>query len=301
MSLTDKTKKWLEKNASVSLKGKTVVVTGANSGLGYKTAETMLFLGANVILACRNMQRANDARDALAAEYPGADLSVLRLDISDFASIDSFVKEIAERGISIDVFVNNAGVFHQPGKKTKDGFELVMGTNYLGVFYLTEKLLPYLLTLPHEVSYINTISMVHKIAKVDYEDFFCEKKYSDLRVYSRSKLCLARYSYYKAKELEESNVHIYMNHPGIAITPLGINAVGPRLAWAARLSSALFNSPEKSSLAIAYILSHSLSVGTIVGPDKGFGGWGYPKENRIHRCVKTDAEQLLAFTENLLK
>lgn len=69
MSLTAKTKKWLEKNADISLMGKTVVVTGSNSGVGYKTAETMLYLGARVILACRNLQRANEARNKLAAEY----------------------------------------------------------------------------------------------------------------------------------------------------------------------------------------------------------------------------------------
>lgn len=298
MGLTDKTKRWLGKNADISLKGKTVVVTGANSGVGYKTAETMLYLGANVILACRNMQRAENARDALAAEYPGLEISVLKLDISDFSSIDSFVREIEERGIDIDVFVNNAGVFHQPGKKTKDGFELVMGTNYLGVFYLTEKLLPYLLSLPHEVAYINTVSLVHKYAKIDYNDFYCENRYSDLRVYSRSKLCLAKYSYHKAKEQEGSNVHIFMNHPGIAITPLGINAVGPRLAGAARLAAAFFNSPEKSSLAIAYILSHSLPAGSIVGPTRLFCGWGYPRPNRICRKVKTGADQLISFTKS---
>ena len=116
MSLTAKTKKWLKNNADISLKGKTVVVTGANSGVGFKTAEIMLYLGADVILACRNLQRAIDAREALTAQYPESDVSFISLDIADFSSINAFVKKIREEDIDIDVFVNNAGVFHQPGR-----------------------------------------------------------------------------------------------------------------------------------------------------------------------------------------
>ena len=297
MSLTAKTQNWLKKNADISLKGKTVVVTGANSGVGFKTAETMLYLGADVILACRNPQRACEAQKTLAAGYPGSDISVMALDLADFSSIDAFVSKVEEQGIDIDVFVNNAGVFHQPGKKTRDGFDLVIGTNYFGVYYLTERLLGYLSSLPHDVFYINTISLVHRIAKIGYEDFYYTKRYRPLPVYSRSKLCLAKYTYYTAKKLDGSHVRMYMNHPGIAITPLGINAVGPKYEKAAKLVTPLFNSPEKSSLAVAYILSHTLPAGSIVGPVSGFCGWGYPKPNRVSSKVKTGAEELIAFTE----
>lgn len=297
MSLTTRTKNWLKKNAGISLKGKTVVVTGSNSGVGFKTAETMLYLGADVILACRNPKRANDARSTLAAEYPESDISVMALDLADFSSIDAFVKKIKEQGTDIDIFVNNAGVFHQPGKQTKDGFELVIGTNYYGVYYLTENLLPYLLSLPHKVIYINTISLIHKFAKIKYQDFYYTKKYRDLSVYASSKLCLAKYTYHTAKRLEDSNVLMYMNHPGIALTPLGLNAVGPKVAKLEKVFRHFFNSPEKSSLSVAYILSHTLPAGTIVGPNKCLGGWGYPKVNHIYRKVKTGAQELIAFTK----
>ena len=297
MGLTDKTKRWLKANAGISLDGKTVVVTGANSGVGFKEAETMLYLGADVILACRNMQRANEARNALASEYPQSAVSVMPLDIADFSSIDAFVENIRREAVDIDVFVNNAGVLHQPGKKTKDGFELVMGTNYIGVYYLTERLMPYLQSLPHEVAYINTVSLIDRIAHIDYKDFYYTHNYNSLSAYTRSKLCLAKYTYYTARKHEGGNVKIYMSHPGIAITPLGLNAVGARLSKIGVRVRHLFNSPEKSSLAIAYILSHKLPAGSTVGPVKGFGGWGYPKLNRTIDKVKTGAEQLIAFTE----
>ena len=251
MSLSPGTKEWIGKHAGVSLKGKTVVVTGANSGVGRKTAETMLYLGADVILACRNMQRANDARSILAAEYPESDVTVIPLDLADFSSIDIFVSKIREQRIDIDVFVNNAGVFHQPGKLTKDGFELVIGTNYLGVYYLTEQLMPYLTSLPHKVTYINTVSLIHKIASIKYQDFFHAKRYRNLPVYAQSKLCLAKYTYHKAMELDGSNVHMYMNHPGIALTPLGLNAVGPKVATLGKVFKYFFNSTEKSALSLS--------------------------------------------------
>ena len=203
MSLSPKTKKWLKSNADISLEGKTVVVTGANSGVGFKTAETMLYLGARVILACRNPQRAEDARKALAADYPDSTVTVMLLDLADFSSIDAFVSSLQQQGTDIDVFVNNAGCFH---------------------------------------------------------------------------------------------------HPGITLTPLGLNAVKKGIAnFAMALLTPFFNTNEKSSLSVAYILSNSLPVGSIVGPNKVLGGWGYPTVNPILKKYKTGAEELIAFTENEIK
>lgn len=302
MSLTKKTIKWLAKNASTSLEGKTILITGANSGIGYKTAETCIYLGANVIMACRNTERANEAKNKLLSEYPKANISIMELDLASFSSIDSFTKKIVDEQTNIDVFVNNAGIFHQPHKTTKEGFELVIGVNYLGTYYLTKKIMPYLLSLPHEVVYINTTSIIHKIAgKIDYKDFFYKNKYSDLAAYARSKICLTKYTYAISKKYANSNVKILMNHPGIALTPLGLNAVGPKIASLSKVFGGLFNSVEKSSLSVAYILSHNIPSGAIVGPTKIFGGWGYPKVNKIHHKVKTGAEELVEFTEKELQ
>lgn len=297
MSLSQKTIKWLANNACISLKGKTAVVTGSNSGVGFKTAETLIYMGAKVILACRNLQKAKDAKAGLEADYPDSEISVEELDIADFSSIDGFVERLTGQKTDIHIFVNNAGIFHQPEKTTRDGFELVMGTNYFGVYYLTEKLLPYLSSLPHEVTYINTISLIHKAANIDYEDFYHEKNYKNLAVYARSKLCLAKYSYYLANRMKDSNVKIYMNHPGIAITPLGIKAYGPVVGKSAEACRRVFNSPEKSSLSVSYILSRKVPVGSVVGPYKYLSGWGYPRVNRTVKKVRTGAEELISFTE----
>ena len=300
MSLTDKTKRWLNKNCNISLKSKTVLVTGANSGVGFKTAEISAYLGADVILACRNMERAEEARLKLIADYPEVSISVLQLDLASLSSIEAFSEELVSNQVDIDVFVNNAGAFRQSGKKTADGFDLVIGTNYIGTYYLSEKLLPYLSSLPHEVVYVNTISIIHKIATMDYADFYYEreKRYHTFPIYARSKLCLAKYTYAQAKRYEGSNIRILMNHPGMTITPMGLNAIGKEIRWLAPIVRPLSNSPEKSALSVAYILSHEIPAGSIIGPNKGFGGWGYPEINRIGRRVKEGAEELIRFTNS---
>ena len=296
MGLSTKTKNWLKKNAPVSLEGKTVLITGSNSGIGYKEMELMLYLGANVIMACRNLQKAEKARDTLLQEYPDSNIVLKQLDMASFASIDHFVQELSQEKIDVDYFVNNAGVFHQPNQKTADGLELVIGTNYVGVYYLTEKLLPYLQSLPHEVGYINTVSIIHKIAKIKYDDFYYAKKYKNFGAYARSKLCLARYTYDLADRCKDTNVRVWMIHPGIAMTPLGLNAFGGKIKGAANFFRGLFNTPEKSALALPYLMARQVAEGGIVGPNALFGGWGYPKQNRILRRVKVGAAELKVFT-----
>lgn len=90
MALTEKTKAWIQKNADVDLIGKTVLITGANSGIGFKTMETMAYLGASVVMACRKMEKALTAKEKLLADYPHADIRILKLDLSSFSSIDIF-------------------------------------------------------------------------------------------------------------------------------------------------------------------------------------------------------------------
>ena len=301
MSLSPKTIRWLNVHCPEGLRGKTVLVTGANSGIGFKTAETAVYLGAKVILACRNTERAGAAKTALLRDWPEASVDVRKLDLADLSSVEAFVETIRREAADIDVFVNNAGVFHQPGRKTADGFELVLGTNYIGVYALSERILPYLASLPHEVFYINTISLVHKTAgRIDYDDFWFEKHYRNISVYARSKLCLAKYTYALAQRYRDTGVRVVMNHPGIAATPLGLNAYGFRDSGLIRFLSRFFNSPEKSSLSVAYILSYSPEPGSITGPARLFGGWGYPRQNRVLKKVKTGADELIRFTDGVI-
>ena len=298
MALTKKTVKWINKQ-NISLKGKTVLVTGSNSGVGFKTVETALYLGADAIMACRKKEKAESAREELLKDYPDANVRILQLDLSDLSSIDSFAQNIIDHKIDIDIFVNNAGTFHKSGV-TKDGFENVLGTNYFAVYYLCEKLLPYLETLSHKIIYCNTISVVHKMAKINYDDFYFTREYRHFAVYARSKLCLAKYTFYLSKKYADSNIDVFMIHPGISVTPLGANAFGNIVKKLAGIMKWVFNSPEKSSLSLFYIILKELPAGSIVGPHI-LEAWGYPKENRVRKCVKEGADELIKFTENEIK
>lgn len=125
--------------------GRRAVVTGANGGLGWQTARQLAAHGARVVLACRDLQRGRDARDRLAELAPAADLSLLRLDLADLASVREFAAAVAAGGV--DLLVNNAGVMAVAGR-TVDGFEIQFGVNHLGHFALTGLLLPALLARP---------------------------------------------------------------------------------------------------------------------------------------------------------
>lgn len=298
MALNEKTKKWLNKQ-NISFEGKTVLVTGANSGIGYKTVETAIYLGAEIIMACRNIEKAEAARENLLKDYPDSKISIMKLDISDFSSIDAFANEVISNKIDIDVFVNNAGTFHRKGI-TKDGFESVIGTNYFGVYRLTEALLPYFKSLPHKVHYFNTISLVYKCGKISFDDFYYSEKYNHFAVYARSKLCLAKYTYYLAQKYQNTNLFFYMIHPGTTITALAAGGFSEFIKNAANAFRWIFNSPEKSSLEMVYVLANDLPSGSIAGP-RIFEVWGYPKENRVRKIVKEGAEELLSFTEAELK
>ena len=164
VSLSEKTVRYLREECNCSLKGKTIAITGASSGIGMKTAETLLFLGASIIMASRNPGKAEELRRQL-------EIRILPLDMADFRSIDAFAEQLPD----VDVFIHNAGVFHRPNEKTKDGFDLVMGTNYLGVYRLNGKLFPRFLECGHEVVCIHNISIIHKIAKV-YFRRFCDSR-----------------------------------------------------------------------------------------------------------------------------
>lgn len=118
-----------------------------------------------------------------------------------------------------------------------------------------------------------------------------------LQLDARSKLFLAIYTRELARRKRETRLRILMSHPGITMTPLGMNAYGKTVSRLAGRLRGVFNSPEKSALSAAYILSHEVPNGALVGPDRFFGGWGFPRENKIPRRADRNAEELIRFTE----
>ena len=167
------------------LSGRTAVVTGANSGIGFHTALELARHGAAVTLACRNTQSAGEAADRIRAEVPQAEVEVGRLDLSSLASVQEFAESWEG---PLDVLVNNAGVMTPPRhRETQDGFELQFGTNHLGHYALTGRLLPHLLAAP-AARVVAVASGAHHLGAEDILEGNPRASYSPQRAYGNSKL-----------------------------------------------------------------------------------------------------------------
>lgn len=298
--LTPKTQDYLRDYCPEDLHGRCVVVTGANSGIGFKACEELVHLGASVIMACRNIRKAESARTAILESYPDANIRCMTLDLASRNSIHSFVQQIISEGQDIHAFVNNAGVLNAKGR-TAEGFEVIIGTNYIGTWTLTEAILPYLQSLGHEVRLINTSSIAHKAGSLDYGNFFFDKGYGRFKAYSRSKLCVTKYSLALHSRLEGSNVKLYLSHPGTSLTPIATNALG---SWTSTLVGIvgrwIIQSPEKSALSIPYIVAGNRTAGQMYGPAGILEAWGYPGRSKISRKALFGWDELQEFTTRLV-
>ena len=191
--MSKKIDKWIEKNFNANLENKTILITGANSGIGFEVAKYCALFKAKVIMAVRNIKRGENAKNKILELYPDANICLMQLDLASFDSIKKFTNEIIVNNIDIDVFYNNAGILNMPNQKTQDGFELVMGTNFIGTYFLNELLLEYFKSLNHEVKVILTSSIAMYFANIKYDDFFLEKKYKSFKIYANSKLAVTHY------------------------------------------------------------------------------------------------------------
>ncbi len=202
--------------------GKSVVITGSNTGIGYHMARAMACKGANVIMACRSTEKAEGARDAIVSEFPDSSISVMELDLADLSSVERFSKELISGSDRLDVLINNAGVMIPPKSLTKDGFELQFGTNHLGHFALTGRLLP-LLESTERSRVVTVSSIVHNSGRIDFDDLNGDRKrYSKWGFYSQSKIANLLFSLELARRLEASgsSVRSLASHPGYTATDL---------------------------------------------------------------------------------
>jgi NAD(P)-dependent dehydrogenase (short-subunit alcohol dehydrogenase family) len=201
--------------------GRTAVVTGASSGLGLVTAGVLASRGATVILACRDMGRAERAAGQIRAGAPGAGVHVLRLDLASLASVREAASEIRASWPRLDLLINNAGVMRPPYQRSADGFELTFATNHLGHFALTGLVLDRLLATPG--SRIVTVSSVgHRDGVMHFDDLQFERGYRADDAYAQSKLANLLFTYELAARLQAAGqgTIALAAHPGVARTEL---------------------------------------------------------------------------------
>src|SRR5882757_3196018 len=151
------------------LSGKTAIVTGGNSGIGFEAARELARKRAHVILACRDLGKAQEAIAQIHALLPSVSLEALQLDLASLASVHRFAEGFTARSIPLDLLLNNAGVMAIPYRKTAEGFEMQLGTNHLGHFALTGLLLAPLLAAP-AARVVNVSSTAHKMGRMNFDD-----------------------------------------------------------------------------------------------------------------------------------
>ena len=259
--------------------GRTAVVTGANTGLGYETATALAAKGAHVVLAVRNIEKGKAAADLIARAHPGASVAIQELDLTSLDSVRAAADQLRADHDSIDLLINNAGVMMTPKATTKDGFELQFGTNHLGHFALTNLLLDRVLAAPG--SRVVTVSSVgHRFARngIRFDDLQWERSYSRVGAYGQAKLANLMFTYELQRRLQGTNTMAVAAHPGGSNTELARNTPAPVRVVFDLVAAYVAQSAEMGALpTLRAATDPGVIGGQYYGPD-GFGEQrGYPK------------------------
>lgn len=273
--------------------GRTAVITGANTGIGFEAAKVLAARGASVVLAVRNLDKGKDAATRIAAAAPGAEVTIQCLDLSSLDSVRAAADELRAGRDTIDLLINNAGVMFTPRSRTADGFELQFGTNHLGHFALTGLLLDRL--LPVAGSRVVTISSVgHRLfgARIHFDDLQLERSYSRFGAYAQSKLANLMFTYELQRRLAGHGTTIAVAaHPGGSRTELVRNSPIWLRALNAMLGPMVTQNATMGALpTLRAATDPAVQNGQYYGPDGFNENRGHPKLVRSSR-QSHDADQ----------
>lgn len=203
----------------VSAAGKVCIVTGSNTGIGKETVLELAKRGAHVYMACRNMQKCEEARDEIVLESRNKHVYCRECDLSSLQSIRQFAEAFKKEENRLDILINNAGVMRCPRTLTKDGFEMQLGVNHMGHFLLTNLLLDILKkSAPSRI--VVVASLAHTRGEINVTDLNSEKSYDEGDAYSQSKLANVLFARELAKKLEGTGVTVNSLHPGVVDTEI---------------------------------------------------------------------------------
>jgi NAD(P)-dependent dehydrogenase (short-subunit alcohol dehydrogenase family) len=287
--------------------GRTAVITGANTGVGFETAKMLAARGATVVLACRDPDRARQAAERITAAAPGALLDTIALDLASLASVRAAAAELRSRHRSIDLLINNAGVMWAPKSETADGFETHFGVNHLGHFALTGLVLD--LLLPVAGSRVVVLSSpAHRAGHIDFGDLRFDRQFRPSAAYGRSKLANLLFAQMLQEKLSQAHAPTIAVavHPGGARTELNRHMPllfrGP--SWG--LARPITHPAPVGALSLARAAADpGIPGGAYVGP----GGWreftGYPvllqpseraRDPELQRRLWQESERLTGVT-----
>ena len=248
-----------------SQKGKVAIITGANSGIGFETAKALAKKGATVVMACRNLQKAEEAKKKVLSIDPNASLKPMKIDTSSLTEVQKFAKHFQNHFDRLDMLINNAGIMMSPYEETDDGFENQLATNYIGHYALTGHLIP-LISNTKNSRVITLSSLSYKWADIQFDDLHFQKKYDKKKAYGQSKRACLVFAYELQRRFSEKkmNTKSIAVHPGLSNTNLD-RYFNPII----RPLGALFlQKQEKGAYPILFAaLDKSLKGGEYVGPD----------------------------------
>lgn len=291
-------------------KNKTVVITGANSGIGFYVALQLASQGANIVMACRNSDKARYAQQELLDRVPGANIDILIVDVSEPESIAEFTQNFAKQIGCLDILINNAGVVAPKLSHNSAGYELHLATNYLGTFALTGSLLPYFRKHEHS-RIVNVGSVAHRFGRFDFDDMnWQQQKFNHWKAYARSKIAIAGFTLELNRRLQQhrSNIVSVGAHPGLAATDIGqktgvTTARNRFVRWYQdKMVAWVVANPADGALPIVHAaMGESVQGGSYYGPNGWFEIKGKPAKARINTqaCEAEFGRQLWAVSESM--
>jgi NAD(P)-dependent dehydrogenase (short-subunit alcohol dehydrogenase family) len=285
-------------------RGRLAVVTGANTGLGFETAQVLAARGASVVLAVRDIEKGKRAAARIGGTTPGADVIIQPLDLTSLDSIRAAADELRAKHPRIDLLINNAGVMFTPKQTTRDGFELQFGTNHLGHFALTGLLLEQMLPVPGS-RVVTVSSTAHRIqARINFDDLQGQRSYSRVSAYSQSKLANLMFTYELQRRLSGTGTTIAVAaHPGLADTELTRNSPPIAAFFYQRVMGQ--NAAMGALPVLRAATDPDVRGGQYYGPGGILGARGYPKlahsskqshDRAVQRRLWTASEQLTGVT-----
>lgn len=291
---------------------RTVLVTGANSGLGFEATNAFAANGATVIMACRSVERGHEAAAEIRESVgtTGATLTVRQCDLASLDSIESFATGIETDYDAIDILCNNAGVMAIPRQETEDGFEKQLGVNHLGHFALTGHLLELAVESGGESRIVTHSSGAHEAGEVDFDDLQREQSYGKWEAYGQSKLANLLFAYELQRRLEAADITDTVSvacHPGYAATNLqyrGPKQDGSTLRMGLmKIANAIFGqSAQQGALPLLYAsTAPDVQGGDYYGPGGALNMRGAPEKQSSNGAShdERDAERLWDISEEL--
>lgn len=288
-----------------SQKGKIAIVTGANTGLGKEITIGLAKKDIKVIMACRNLVKAEAAKTEILKAVPTAELELMELDLSSLKSVRTFATAFKNKYQHLNLLIENAGIMIPEYTKTVDGFESQMGVNYFGHFLLTNLIFP-LLNNTEGSRIITTSSIAHESGRIGFDNINWEKNYSKMEAYRQSKLACLMFAYELHRKIDEANSKVIAisAHPGVSKTNLFNNLPLFLQIISTPFIPLLTHPPKRAALPMLYAaLGEDIKGGDYIGPIgyKGMKGAPGKVKSEPHSYDKAVAKKLWLASEELTK